>query len=117
MVLRRVARIVVLAFIAGPALNLDCLISCSTPIALRRSEQCHRTHDQRTTIAADAGCGDVQAHLSPYVKSSTGLVSFVFAPSSGRAVGEIRAGAQQTSVSRAPNTGPPDVLAVIPLRI
>ena len=117
MVLRRVARLVVLAFIAGPALNLDCLISCATSIVVANAEQCHRTHDQGTTIAADTGCGDLQAHLSPFVKSSTGLVSFVFAPSSGRAVGEIHAGAPQTSAPRALNTGPPDLLAVIPLRI
>ena len=116
MVLRRIARLVLLAFIAGPALNLECLLFCGkTPVAAS-SERCHRTASDDATVGNHQACNDPQTQGAPFVKSGN-LPVLLFAIPTTSIVEHNEAAIRRPFPTGVSGTGPPDSLAVIPLRI
>jgi hypothetical protein len=72
--MRGLASVFLLVFLAGPAIHLDCLVSCwARPVAEVADESCHLaagTNDGTSLIGAAGDCGDVVAFASPFVKTS-----------------------------------------------
>jgi hypothetical protein len=111
----RIARLVLFAFIAGPALNVECLVSCAPKEIAASGGECHRTAHADAAFGSQQGCRDLQAHVVPFVKSS-GLPVLVAVPAS-RTSDVIERIIVRPIPVRVPATGPPGILAVVPLRI
>ena len=116
MLLRRLVRVALLAFIAGPALNLDCFVSCATKSVAAATEKCHRGTPQGPTIGDGHGCTDVQERVAPFMKSSGPLKQVFVVPAASPAL-DINVPVRPIEPARVLGTGPPDRLAVVPLRI
>ena len=113
--LRRIARFVLFAFIAGPALNVDCLVSCAPEEIAASGGECHGTAHAGAAFGREQDCRDLQAHVVPFVKSS-GLPVLVAVPASRTADVIERISVRPIPV-RVPATGPPGILPDVPLRI
>jgi hypothetical protein len=115
MILRRITRLVVLAFIAGPALTLDCIVSCAMKDGAE-PQKCHGTATSGVALQNHDGCDDVETHVAPFVKSD-GLKTVAWIVPASVFAG-VRAPVAATPFPTfVPDPGPPDRLAVIPLRI
>lgn len=113
---RRLARIALLVFLAGPVLNLECFVACATKSVTASTEECHRGTNQAPVIESPRGCGDVAAHVTPFVKSGEALSATVVA------LAADTIDTVDTSFRPAPTpvvlgVGPPDRLPVVTLRI
>ncbi len=116
MLLRRLARLLLVAFIAGPVLNVECLLPCVTAGALTSAETCHQSSDQSDAVSSEQGCLEPLAALSPFLKTNelpqvTTVGPSLLADPSAVAV------YNQASVVE-PGTGPPGSRSpLVPLRI
>jgi hypothetical protein len=72
MLLRRLARLLLAAFIAGPVLNVACLLPCVKAGVLTSSETCHQSTGS-DAVSSEQGCAEPQAALSPFLKTNESL--------------------------------------------
>jgi hypothetical protein len=117
MLLRRLARLVLVAFIAGPVLNVPCLLSCVKAGVLTSAETCHHSGDRSDAVSSEQGCAEPAVALSPFLKANELLQLPVVVPvfhTDHRSAAPVY---DQASVAE-PGTGPPGFPSpLVPLRI
>jgi hypothetical protein len=116
MMLRRVARLVLFAFVLGPASNLECLISCAPAEVAASAGECHGTANQHPTFDDEQSCSDALVQLAPFVKPA-GLQVLALAVPISHAGQFFVSAIEKPFPVRASGSGPSGRHAVVPLRI
>jgi hypothetical protein len=113
---RRPAWIVLVAFLAGPAINGTCLFSCAGVEHVGIAEACHGKGAQGPAFATGDDCGVERASLSPFVKGPDRppVTSALLTTASSV---ELELRISLPPAARAAAHGPPFVRTLIPLRI
>ncbi len=110
------ARLAVLVFLAGPALNLECLLSCTPSDVAAASDDCHRPSTGTPTMSSGGGCGEGLEGPAPYLRSGAATSVLFIAPESLFSI-VARTLRVTTTAVLVSEPGPPDRFAAIPLRI
>ena len=113
--LRRIAALMVLTFIAGPAMKFDCFVSCAIVSGGTSADTCHNA-DHDAIAAHGQPCTDDHTQVSVFVKTTEPRLWVITAAASGSVDSAAVAPERSRRVSPG-DLGPPHARAVIPLRI
>lgn len=117
---RRITTLLIVAFLAGPAMNWTCLVSCWGAAASDRSvaaiDSCHRSGGGGPVISHGQACNPDQPRVTPLVKASPAPV-FALAGVPHQMSARLTRAAIRTNAAVVADTGPPGPAAFIPLRI
>jgi hypothetical protein len=113
---QRVARILLIAFLAGPAVNGRCLFSCAAVEHVVLAETCHGVRADGPAFATGDDCGVDPVSLSPFLKAPD-RPQVTPALLTSLAGIDLELALSRSFVAAAVGHGPPFVRTPIPLRI